>query len=462
MLSPTLHDLRLLNSYETFDQILDKIVKDENKVEEKKDDNEGGEITKILITGVTGQDGSNMVDYLLSLKKNEKKIYKIFGTIKVYGTIRRLSVKNHKNIEHLCENPNFELLEMDLTDACSINNVFTRIKPDYCINFAAQSFVGSSWNYPLQTMDVNCMGVMRLLEAIRTICPNCRFYSAGSSEEFGDVVYSPQDIHHPLRPRSPYGASKCAARHIVKVYRESYNLFAVHATLFNHEGKRRGEEFVTRKITKYFANLYKQISTIFKEAEIKKNEDEDENKATMRDEDIYDEESTREFRTMPYILPNYNDEFIKEKCLQLKPLEVGNIYAQRDWSDSEDFMVAIWKMLIMEKPDEYLLSSNVTHSVKEFIMNCVDYVFYNKLKLNSFLLFWKGKEKDEKLILRIKNRKWETICEIPIVVVNEKYYRPAEVQILLGDSTDTRKKLDWEPQTTFNELVEKMINVDID
>jgi GDPmannose 4,6-dehydratase len=258
---------------------------------------------KIIITGVTGQDGSNMVRYLL---KNTD--YELFGTT------RRLSVKNHDNIKDVSNN-RFKLIMLDITDQQSINTNVKKIKPDYIINFAAQSFVGESWNTPIHTFTTNTLSVMYFLEAIREYCPKCRFYSAGSSEEFGDVAYSPQDIHHPLRPRSPYGASKCAARHIVKVYRESYNLFAIHCILFNHEGVRRGKEFVTRKITSNIARIKKEIMDGKK----------------------------------------------------VKPFQLGNIYAKRDWSDSEDFVEAVWLMLNMDTPREYVLSSNETHSVKEFV-----------------------------------------------------------------------------------------------
>jgi GDPmannose 4,6-dehydratase len=169
---------------------------------------------KILITGVTGQDGSNMVRYLLNTLLE----------CKIYGAVRRLSVANHDNIADI-HDTRFELINMDLLDQQSIVNIVKKICPDYVINFAAQSFVGESWNSPIYTFSTNTLPVIYFLEAIKEYVPACRFYSAGSSEEMGDVEYSPQDINHPMKPRSPYGASKCAARHLVKVYRESYNLF---------------------------------------------------------------------------------------------------------------------------------------------------------------------------------------------------------------------------------------------
>jgi GDPmannose 4,6-dehydratase len=341
-------------------------------------------IKKVLVTGVTGQDGSNMVDYLLTVTNHE-----------IYGTVRRLSVKNHNNISHLIGNHRFHLVNMDLSDQTSINNAFSNIKPDYCINLAAQSFVAESWNTPAQTFDVNALGVIRLLEAIRTYNPQCRFYSAGSSEEFGDVSYSPQDLKHPLKPRSPYGASKCAARHIVKVYRESYGIFAVHATLFNHEGTRRGEEFVTRKITLGIARIKHEL----------------------------------------------------ESGGSIVPITIGNIYAKRDWSDSEDFVKGIWMMLNQEEPDEYILSSDQAHTVKEFIdIACKHARIPN--------LHWEIDVENE---LNTKLYSGNTV----ILLIDKQYYRPAEVDLLLGDSSYTREKLGWKPEVSFDGLVKKMVINDI-
>jgi GDPmannose 4,6-dehydratase len=336
---------------------------------------------KIIITGVTGQDGSNMVRYLL---ENTNHI--------IYGCVRRLSVSNNENIKDINDS-RFNVVNLDITDQQSINTNVKTINPDYIINFAAQSFVGESWNTPIQTFTTNTLSVMYFLESIREYCPKCRFYSAGSSEEFGDVQYSPQDINHPLRPRSPYGASKCAARHLVKVYRESYGLFAIHCILFNHEGIRRGKEFVTRKITSNIARIKKEL---------------DEGKDII-------------------------------------PFQLGNIQAKRDWSDSEDFVEAVWLMLNQDTPREYVLSSNETHSIKEFIELSCKYAGLNyKWKEN-------GNEMDTQLL----------VGEQVIMTINEKYYRPAEVDILYGDSLETQKVLKWKPKVGFKELVEKMVLNDI-
>ena len=198
----------------------------------------------IVITGVTGQDGSHMVDYLL---KNTKDYI-------IFGGVRRLSIYNHKNIKHV-NSDRFHLINFDLTDSHTIHSIFNKLQPSYFINFAAQSYVGSSWDFPEQTWKTNSTSIIHILESMKNHCPKCRLYQAGSSEEFGNVSYSPQDEKHPLKPRSPYGASKVASRVLIKTWRESYNLFAIQGWLFNHEGTRRGEEFVTRKITKNVAYI---------------------------------------------------------------------------------------------------------------------------------------------------------------------------------------------------------------
>ena len=261
-------------------------------------------IKKVIVTGITGQDGSHMVDYLLANTD-----------VKVYGTVRRLSVKNHDNILHLKESDRFKIINMDLNDAHSVRDVIIDIKPDYFINFAAQSFVAGSWDFPIQTWDTDSNSVLHMLESIRRFAPECRFYNAGSSEEFGDVVISPQDENHPLRPQSPYGAAKCAARHLVRVYRESYDLYAVQGWLFNHEGTRRGLDFVTRKISHGIASIKLAI----------------------------------------------------ESNKSIPVLKLGNLDAKRDWSDAEDFMPGVWLMLNQDKPKNYVLGSGEMHTVREFL-----------------------------------------------------------------------------------------------
>ena len=344
---------------------------------------------KVIITGVTGQDGSYMADLLL-----EDTDYEI------YGMVRRTSTKNYKNIEHLLNNPRFKIVTGDLSDSQSIDNLIREIKPDYFINLAAQSFVGASWQIPEQTFDIDAIGVIRCLEGIRKHVPNCRFYNAGSSEELGNVDYSPQDENHPLKPRSPYGAAKAAARHIVKVYRESYNLFAIQGLLYNHESERRGEEFVTRKITKNIARIKKALDN--------------------------------------------NQKF--------QPLELGNIDAKRDWSHAKDFVRGIWIMLNQSEPKEYILSSGEMHTVKEFIEKA--------FKIIGIYGEWIGKDITEQYILKKTLNSIYYDNQI-LVKINPEFYRPAEVDLLLGDSSKARKELNWKLDISFDSLVNIMVENDL-
>jgi GDPmannose 4,6-dehydratase len=344
----------------------------------------------VFVTGVTGQDGSFMADYLL---KNTDYI--------IFGGARRLSIKNHENISHLENNPRFHLVNFDLSDAHSISKIVESLKPDYFINLAAQTFVGSSWDFPAQTWECNTTGIIHILEAIRQHKPSCRFYNAGSSEEYGDVAYIPQDENHPARPRSPYGASKSAARQLVKVYRESYRLYAIQGLLFNHEGPRRGEEFVTRKITKGVARIKKAI--------------------------------------------------LEGKSFD--PIELGNVKAKRDWSDAEDFVDGIWKMLNQKAPNEYVLSSNETHTIAEFV--------WHAFKAADIEGAWHGQAESSEFSISTKDAiKYDPVSSV-LVKINPKFYRPAEVDLLLGDSTKARKELGWKPETSFEQLVDKMVKNDL-
>ena len=336
----------------------------------------------IIITGITGQDGSHMADFLLKDPNNF-----------VYGAHRHLSVENHDNIKHLKDHPRFQKIELDLTDVESINNALKQYRPNYFINFAANSFVGNSWKMPINHMQTNCMGVLSCLEAIRNFSTHTRFYNAGSSEQFGDVIQTPQGIDHPFRPRSPYGASKCAAHHLVKVYRESYGIFAVQGILFNHEGVRRGEDFVTRKITKGVASIRKDLAA-----------------------------------GKPFL-----------------PMELGNLDSKRDWSDAEDFVEGVWLMLNQDAPVDYVLSSNETHSVREFVELAFEHAGVEGK--------WSGNGSSEIFLEKNSNK--------ILVQINPKFYRPAEVDILWGDSNPARKELQWEPKTSFSNLVKKMVDNDL-
>jgi GDPmannose 4,6-dehydratase len=335
---------------------------------------------KIIVTGVTGQDGSHMVEYLLKCTDH-----------KIYGAVRRLSVKNHENILHLENEPRFELINMDLNDAHSMRDVVIDLQPDYFINFAAQSFVAGSWDYPIQTWDTDSNAVLHILESIRRFAPNCRLYNAGSSEEFGDVICNPQSETHPLRPQSPYGAAKCAARHLVRVYRESYDLYAVQGWLFNHEGVRRGLDFVTRKISHSIAKIKIALE--------------------------------------------------KEKTIPV--LKLGNIEAQRDWSDAEDFMEGVWLMLNQDAPKNYVLASGEMHTVREFLeetLKCAGIEF-------------KSQGADD-------NEKYYTLDGKLIFEVDPKFYRPAEVHELCGDCSLAEKEMGWIRKTDFAGLVKKMYEND--
>ena len=379
----------------------------------------------VFVTGVTGQDGSHMVDYLL---KNTD--YTIFGGA------RRLSIKNHENLRHVENESRFKLINFDLCDAHSISKTIEQIKPDYFINLAAQTFVGSSWDFPAQTWECNTTSIIHILEAIRQHNPTCRFYNAGSSEEYGNVAYTPQDEEHPARPRSPYGASKSAARQLVKVYRDSYNMYAVQGLLFNHEGTRRGEEFVTRKITKGIARIKQALVN----------------------------------------------------CEPFGAIELGNLYAKRDWSDAEDFVDGIWRMLnqdtyrydvydlisdysktdqlmlpqninsawfgiVVKNLKEYVLSSNETHTIKEFVELAFKYAGIEG--------GWHGNGISEEFSITTTDVDKYDAASSVLIKINPKFYRPAEVDILLGNSNLARKELRWSPKTSFNQLVEKMIKNDL-
>jgi len=364
----------------------------------------------VVVTGVTGQDGSHMVDYLL------KKTDYI-----VYGAARRLSVANHSNIKHINDG-RFVLFNMDVTDPHSIGKTISTLKPKYFINFAAQSFVGSSWDFPEQTWQTNCTAVLHMLEAIRQYHPTCRFYNAGSSEEMGDVIVSPQDETHPARPRSPYGASKVAARQLVKVYRESYHLYAVQGWLFNHEGTRRGEEFVTRKITKSVVRIFNDLK--------------------------------------------------KERFIV--PLLLGNVDSERDWGDSEDFVDAVWRMLNQEEYNsnfptgnimlpgasqsrivsnikDYVVGTGEVHSIKEFVEEAFKNVgIYGQ---------WEMTDRAGGELAQFIGR----VISSPIILAktSPEFYRPADVNNLVANYSAIKNDLGWAPTTTFKELIKKMVSNDL-
>ena len=342
-------------------------------------------MTKIaFITGITGQDGSYLVEFLL--EKNYQ----------VHGLIRRSSTINTNRIEHIFKNQNLFLHYGDLTDFTSLYTCLINIKNKYSdiekfevYNLGAQSHVKISFEVPSYTANVDANGTLNLLEAVRLsgLGDKIRFYQASTSEMYGLVQEVPQNENTPFYPRSPYGVAKLYSYWIVKNYRESYGIFACNGILFNHESERRGHNFVTRKIT---IGLNK-------------------------------------------ILNN------EEECLSM-----GNIDSLRDWGHAKDYIEGMWLMLQSETPDDFVLSTGEMHSVREFI----ELAF----KKRGYNIEWKGSGLDECGVDRKTGR--------TLVRINEKYFRPAEVDQLLGDSTKAKNVLGWEPKIKFDKLVELMVDSD--
>jgi GDPmannose 4,6-dehydratase len=320
---------------------------------------------KALITGITGQDGSYLTELLLGCGYD------------VYGVIRRASTFNTERIDHIYQDPHesgrrLRLLYGDLNDASSLNKILRDIQPDEIYNLGAQSHVRVSFDIPEYTAEVGALGALRLLEAIReTGLSKTRFYQASSSELFGKVQEVPQSETTPFYPRSPYGVAKLYAYWATVNYRESYGLFACNGILFNHESQRRGETFVTRKITRAAAAI----------------------KLGLRDK-----------------------------------LYLGNLDAKRDWGHAKDFVEAMHLMLQQDEPDDYVIATGETHSVREFLDEA-----FGRLDLD-----------------------WKRFVEI-----DPRYYRPAEVDLLIGDASKAKRKLGWEPKITFKELVRMMVDADL-
>lgn len=354
-----------------------------------------------LITGITGQDGSFLAELLL--EKNYE----------VHGTLRRCSVYNTQRIEHLyfdewikdmSSNPSIHLHYADLSDASSLIKIITKIKPDEIYNLAAQSHVKVSFDCPEYTADVDGVGVLRLLEAVRLISTEkqIKIYQASTSELFGLVQEVPQKETTPFYPRSPYAAAKLYGYWIIKNYREAYNIYATNGILFNHESERRGQNFVTRKITLSCAR----------------------------------------------IVQGYQEK-----------LYLGNINSKRDWGYAKDYVECMWLMLQQDKPEDYIIATGQFHSVREFCELTFKFVGIN--------LKWQGKDSDEKGICESVDKsvnpdiKEDFIGKV-LVEIDPKYYRPTEVDQLLGDPSKAKKQLGWNPnKTSFNDLVKIMINADM-
>ncbi len=311
-----------------------------------------------LITGITGQDGSYLAEFLLT------KGYH------VVGMVRRASSDKFIRFNHFKED--VEIRQGDLLDQLSLITILEETKPDEVYNLAAQSFVPTSWDQPILTAEFTGVGVAKLLEAIRHVNPKIRFYQASSSEMYGKVRDVPQSEKTAFHPRSPYGVAKCYGHYITVNYRESYDMFAVSGILFNHESPRRGLEFVTRKITDGVAKIALGID---------------------------------------------------------KELRLGNLDAKRDWGFAGDYVRAMWMMLQQQKADDYVVATGETHSVQEFVEIAFDHV-----KLD-----WKKH-----------------------VVLDPRFLRPAEVDLLIGDPTKAKKELGWEPEVSFPGLVKMMVDSDIE
>ena len=307
---------------------------------------------------------------------------------KVIGTDRRSARSVNWRLRRLGIANKIIHEEMELGEIYEIQRVFSKYKLNEVYNLAAQSFVGTSFSSPLNTANITGLGTLRILETIRSINPKIRFYQASSSEMFGDVLEKNQKETTPLNPQSPYAISKVFSHYLTQNYRNSYNLYATSGILFNHESPLRGEEFVTRKIIMGLVKILKN---------------------------------------------------------EINSFELGNIYAKRDWGYAKEYVEAMWKMLQMKKPDDYVISTGKTYSIKDFINKATKY-----LKMN---VAWKGTGLNEKLINKNSNK--------TIIRINPKFFRPAEVNILIGDSKKAQKKLKWKPNTNLDQLIKIMIDEEI-
>jgi len=329
-----------------------------------------------FITGITGQDGSFLSEFLL------EKGYT------VHGIIRRASVFNTERIDHLMDNPNMHLHHGDLSDSANLNKLLRQIKPDEIYNLGAQSHVKVSFDVPEYTAQVDAVGTLRLLDAMQNQCPDARFYQASTSELYGKVQEIPQTEETPFYPRSPYGVAKLYGFWIVKNFRESYGMYACNGILFNHESERRGKTFVTRKITTNLA----EISVGLRET-----------------------------------------------------LKLGNMDAQRDWGYAKEYVEMMWLMLQQEEAEDFVVATNKMYTVREFVEKAAKHV--------GFDIVWKGEGVEEKGYDRETGKL--------VVEVDPRYFRPAEVELLIGNPAKAKEKLGWEPKVMIDELVEIMMTNDI-
>jgi len=337
---------------------------------------------KALITGVTGQDGSYLVELLLD------KGYE------VHGIVRPSSVFNRERIDSIYLNPQFKNTRFalhygDLIDSSNLNRIVEKVAPDEIYNLGAQSHVHVSFELPEYTTEVNGIGTLRLLDAIKEVGIKTKFYQASTSELYGNTTESPQNEKTPFLPCSPYAASKLLAHRMTINYREAYNLYACNGILFNHESPRRGKSFVTRKITITLARIKKG---------------------------------------------------------KAEKLSLGNINAERDWGYVKDYVEGMWMMLQQEAPDDYVLATGEAHTVREFCEKAFKYAGYN--------IAWEGKGVDEKGV----DRKTGKV----LIDIDPLYFRPTDVNALMGDATKAGTKLGWRPKVRFEELIRIMVDYDMD
>jgi len=333
---------------------------------------------KAFITGITGQDGSYLAELLL------EKGYE------VHAILRRASVFTSIRINQIFDNPKLITYHGDLTDSSNLHRLLMQIRPDEIYNLGAQSHVRVSFEVPEYTADVVGLGTIRILDAVRDLGPECRYYQASTSELFGGIPGTePQSEETPFHPKSPYGVAKLYAYWITVNYREAYNLFACNGILFNHESPRRGETFVTKKITKAVARIYQGKQDI---------------------------------------------------------LKLGNLDAKRDWGHAKDYVYAQWLMLQQDSPKDYVIATGETHTVREFVEIAFQQV--------GIAIRWEGNNKNEKGI--------DSNTGKVLVKVDEKYFRPAEVELLLGNPSKAEKELGWRRQVSFKELVSGMVKYDLE
>jgi len=348
---------------------------------------------KALISGITGQDGSFLAELLLS------KGYE------VHGIIRRSSSFNTGRLDNIYQDPHVNDQKLflhygDVSDSLSIDNIIYKVNPDEIYHLGAQSHVHVSYDIPKYTGEVDALGTLHMLEAIRKHAPNAKFYNAATSELFGKVQETPQTETTPFYPRSPYGVAKLYSYWIVKNYRESYNMFACNGILFNHESERRGSTFVTKKITEGLAKYIKDGTTFF----------------------------------------------------------LGNVHAQRDWGYAPEYVEGMWRMLQQDEPDDILLATGEHKSIKDFVDECIKHLPDNvhiSYDMGGTLerprYQWKKDDENRDIL-------WDMADWKEVIGIDPRYYRPAEVELLLGDPSKAKEKLGWEAKTKFTDLVKIMMN----